>query len=136
MKLKPCPVCGRQPDVDECGPSVPGVDLGWYANCYSTTPREHCIGVSADTKHEAEVAWNAEAAKEESKTQFMTGEQEQAIYGAYLGICTLRSMCRKAQLDLAAARADELLKELSTAFPTIYKRILMLSLRGKRSGKT
>jgi len=59
----------------------------------------------------------------------MTDEQEQAIYGAYLGICVLKTMCRKARLDMAADRADELLKELSTAFPTVYERVLTLPLR-------
>lgn len=65
----------------------------------------------------------------------MTDEQEQAIYGAYLGICVLQSMCRKARLDLAATRAGDLLKELSTAFPTVYERILTLPLRDAAAGQ-
>jgi hypothetical protein len=47
----------------------------------------------------------------------MTPEQDRAIYGAYLGICVLQTMCKKARLTLAEQRCKELLVELNTAFP-------------------
>lgn len=59
----------------------------------------------------------------------MTEEQEQAVYGAYLGVCVLQTMCRKAKLELAAERAGEILQELCTAFPDVYHRVLTLPLR-------
>lgn len=60
--LLPCPVCGRPPDIDECGP--PFGKLGWYANCYSLTPHEHNVGVNAETKSEARAAWNTEVVQQ------------------------------------------------------------------------
>jgi hypothetical protein len=59
----------------------------------------------------------------------MTPEQEDAVFGAYLGICVLQSMCRKAGLSRGADRSRELLGEIAAAFPTVYERVLRLSLR-------
>lgn len=47
----------------------------------------------------------------------MTEEQHHAIFSAYLGICVLRTMCKKAALHVAEDRAKDLLIELDTAFP-------------------
>jgi hypothetical protein len=66
----------------------------------------------------------------------MTEQQENAIYGAYMGICVLQTMCRKIKLDLAVQRCDALLLELSTAFPTVYERILLSPLRGATASGT
>lgn len=60
----------------------------------------------------------------------MTEEQQDAIYAAYLGICVLQTMCRKAGLALAVKRSQELLVELGTEFPFVVKRVGMASLRG------
>ncbi len=59
----------------------------------------------------------------------MTEDQEDAVYAAYLGISVLQTMCRKAGLPLAVERSTELLTELSTAFPTMYERVLLGILR-------
>lgn len=59
----------------------------------------------------------------------LTKEQEDAIYAAYMGICVLSTMCKRAGLDMGRARSQELLQELSTAFPTVYQRILVAPLR-------
>ncbi len=53
----------------------------------------------------------------------MTKDQEDAIYAAYLGVCVLQTMTRKAGLALATTRSAELLGELSTAFPFINERV-------------
>lgn len=53
----------------------------------------------------------------------MTKEQEEAIYGAYLGICVLQTMCRKVGLKLAVERATDLLTETGKAFPFIPERV-------------
>lgn len=60
----------------------------------------------------------------------MTQEQEDAIYAAYMGICVLSTMCKKANLSAGRVRSEELLQELSTAFPTVYERVLLSTLRG------
>ena len=60
----------------------------------------------------------------------MTQEQEDAICAAYMGICVLSTMCKKAGLNTGRLRSEELLKELSQAFPTAYERILLSTLRG------
>lgn len=52
----------------------------------------------------------------------MTSEQKDAIYSAYLGICVLQTMCRKADLTLGEQRSKELLTELGAAFPFIAER--------------
>jgi hypothetical protein len=52
----------------------------------------------------------------------MTREQDQTISAAYLGICVLRTMCKKAGLVLAEQRAKELLIELDAAFPGLAGR--------------
>lgn len=59
----------------------------------------------------------------------MTTEQKDAIYAAYLGICVLRTMCRKAGLTLGEQRSSELLIELGTAFPFIAERVAVSALR-------
>ena len=53
----------------------------------------------------------------------MTKDQEDAIYAAYLDICVLQTMTRKAGLTLAMQRSQELLIELGTAFPFIPERV-------------
>ena len=58
--IESCPVCGRQPDIDECGPQTQSEgDLGYYACCYAQTPEEHHVGINADSRILAVVAWNA-----------------------------------------------------------------------------
>jgi len=65
--IQPCPVCGRQPDVDECcGFPKDAGPRAWYANCYRTTPREHCVGVTGDSRLDVVRRWNVEVAKIES----------------------------------------------------------------------
>lgn len=59
----------------------------------------------------------------------MTTEQEEAIYAAYLGICVLKTMCRKAKLTLGEQRAQELIKEMGEAFPFIGQRVGLSILR-------
>lgn len=55
----------------------------------------------------------------------MTPEQDQAIYAAYLGVCVLQTLCKKAGLGLAEQRAKELLIELDTAFPGLAGRVAL-----------
>lgn len=52
----------------------------------------------------------------------MTEDQDQAILAAYLGICVLRTMCRKAGLKAGEERSKELLLELDVAFPGLAAR--------------
>lgn len=59
----------------------------------------------------------------------MTKEQEDAIYAAYLGICILQTMCRKAGLIGGTDRSCDLLKELGEAFPFIGERVGLSALR-------
>ena len=59
----------------------------------------------------------------------MAGKDKDAIYAAYLGICILRTMCRKVNLKLAEQRAHDLLGELGTAFPFIGERVGLSALR-------
>lgn len=59
----------------------------------------------------------------------MNKEQEDAIYAAYLGICVLQTMCRKAKLSMAVTRSSDLLKEMSEAFPFLAKRVALSALR-------
>lgn len=59
----------------------------------------------------------------------MTKEQEDAITAAYMGICVLSTMCRKAGLSMGRLRSEELLKEISEAFPALYERILLTTIR-------
>jgi hypothetical protein len=59
----------------------------------------------------------------------MTVEQEDAIYAAYLGICVLQTMCRKAGLTMGTERASDLLKEMGEAFPFIGERVGLSALR-------
>lgn len=62
----------------------------------------------------------------------MTKEQEDAIVSAYLGICVLQTMTRKVGLTMATERCGALLSELSEAFPGIYQRVLIMSLRQQK----
>jgi len=66
----------------------------------------------------------------------MTKEQEDAIYAAYLGICVLQTMCRKAGLVLGEQRSRELLFELGTAFPFVPERVGRSALRGDDALRT
>jgi hypothetical protein len=59
----------------------------------------------------------------------LTFEQREAVYAAYLGICVLKRMVHKQQLQLATARSNELLKELGDAFPFIGERVALSALR-------
>ena len=59
----------------------------------------------------------------------LSAEQQDAIEAAYRGICVLQAMCRKAGLDGAVERSRDLLQELCTAFPEVYERILLGTLR-------
>jgi hypothetical protein len=52
----------------------------------------------------------------------MTHEQDEAVFSAYLGICVLKTLCRKAKLELGEQRSGELLVELDTAFPGLSGR--------------
>ena len=64
MMIRPCPRCGRAPDIDECGPVPRGEKhLGWYAGCYQPGADEHFIGVNGDTRDEVIDNWNLEAAR-------------------------------------------------------------------------
>lgn len=68
--IEPCPHCGRQPDIDECGPPPAGWrgKLGWYAGCYQPGNDEHFVGVNGDTRVEAVRLWNVEARRIASGT--------------------------------------------------------------------
>lgn len=55
--------------------------------------------------------------------------ERDAIYSAYLGICVLQTMCRKAGLTMGAERSQELLVELGTVFPFIARKGALSALR-------
>jgi hypothetical protein len=55
----------------------------------------------------------------------MTREQDDAVLAAYLGICVLRTMCRKAGLTAGEERSRDLLKEMDEAFPGLAGRAAM-----------
>jgi hypothetical protein len=59
----------------------------------------------------------------------MKKSDQDAIYSAYLGICVLQTMCRKAGLLTGELRSNELLVELGTAFPFIAERVGRSALR-------
>lgn len=59
----------------------------------------------------------------------MTQQQEDAVYSAYMGICVLSIMCRKAGFALGRSRAEELLRELAEAFPEVHIRVLTSTFR-------
>lgn len=62
--FNPCPICGRQPDVDRCGPTPRGVGgLGWYASCFGYEPYEHHVGVNFDLNQRGADVWNYEVAR-------------------------------------------------------------------------
>lgn len=41
----------------------------------------------------------------------------ETLYGAYLGLCVLHTMCKKAGLAMAEQRSEELLAEIGQAHP-------------------
>ncbi len=56
----PCPICGRQPDIDIVEPWPRGYGPApWYAVCYQPGSNEHCVGADNDpsTKQEAIDGW-------------------------------------------------------------------------------
>ena len=59
----------------------------------------------------------------------MTKKKKDAIYSAYLGICVLQTMFRKAGLELGVQRSKELLIELGTEFPFIAEMVISEALR-------
>lgn len=54
--------------------------------------------------------------------------KEESAYAAYLGICVLATMCKKAGLSLAEKRATELLIEMGNAFPSFAGRSALRAL--------
>lgn len=44
-------------------------------------------------------------------------KNEDTVYGAYLGLCVLRTICKKSGWTLAEQRTKEILVDLGTAFP-------------------
>ena len=66
----------------------------------------------------------------------MREEKKAAIYAAYLGICVLKTMCKKAGLNAGEKRSQELLDELGSAFPFIGERVALSALRGGESVET
>ena len=80
---------------------------------------------SHDTRHICNVFIGAN----DELAPVLTKEQEDAIYAAYMGISMLSHMCKKADLNMGRVRSEELLQELSAAFPTVYHRILTSALR-------
>lgn len=50
-----CPVCGREPYVEECWHNGP-----WAVGCYNINPTEHFVGVNGDNRSDAIRAWNIE----------------------------------------------------------------------------
>lgn len=58
------------------------------------------------------------------------GVREEAAYAAYLGICVLATMCKKAGLFLAEKRATELLIEMGRAFPEFAGRSALRATTG------
>lgn len=57
---KPCPVCGRKPQVEKCEPwGGPGA-APWYVGCYDPGIKEHFRGVNGDNKLDAIKRWNQE----------------------------------------------------------------------------
>jgi len=52
---------------------------------------------------------------------------EETMYGAYLGLCVLRTMCCKVGLVLAEQRSKELIAEIGEAFPSFAARSALRS---------
>lgn len=58
----PCPICGRQPTVEECGPWPRHLGPApWVVYCYQSDNREHYVGGDGDTEADAMASWEAEA---------------------------------------------------------------------------
>ena len=58
---KPCPYCGRQPDISRCEPwPAHAGPQPWYAGCYQMGEHEHFVGGNGETRAEAEHVWQAE----------------------------------------------------------------------------
>jgi hypothetical protein len=62
----------------------------------------------------------------------LTREEQDVIYTAYLGICVLQTMARKAGLEKGVQRSAELLGELGTAFPFLSERVAASLLRREK----
>jgi hypothetical protein len=61
---KPCPYCGRQPDISLCEPRPSHAGpQPWYAGCYWPGEREHFVEANGDTRADAERGWEREVAK-------------------------------------------------------------------------
>lgn len=61
-----CPICGKQPDVNECGPWPPSAKYGpapWYTGCYSQEPTEHFVGVNGANRTDVISRWNLKVRK-------------------------------------------------------------------------
>ena len=57
----PCPICGRQPDIEICEPWPRGHGPApWYAGCYQGGEREHFVGCNGDTRADAVKSWEIE----------------------------------------------------------------------------
>lgn len=59
----------------------------------------------------------------------MTKQQEETIFAAYLGICTLKRCFAKWGTDSEVERAQKLLKEMGEAFPFIPEHVARSALR-------
>jgi hypothetical protein len=57
----PCPVCGKEPYVEECWARGP-----WAVGCYGVYPTEHFCGVNDGNRLNTIRKWNAEATEEQS----------------------------------------------------------------------
>ncbi len=75
---------------------------------------------SASPAFRAQFFQRASAVEQWART--MTKDKEDTIYSAYLGVCVLQTMCRKAGLNMAVERSRDLISELQTAFPFIIER--------------
>lgn len=83
---------------------------------YSTDWSREGGGVNPDSEYlkprvrDAWACWQAAA-------MWRGNADEEAIYSAYLGICVLRTMCRKVNLQLAEQRCADLVREIGQAYP-------------------
>lgn len=115
-----CPDCGRENltppagHVAPCGRRVGYGDAPGVIYPHDSQWRERMLAVNTCR----DVCQSA-----------MTEDQKDAIYGAYLGICVLHTMCRKAGLGLAAAKSQQVLADLGTAFPFIPEWVALSALR-------
>lgn len=60
----------------------------------------------------------------------MTQKEEEIIYRAYLGICSLKRCEAKWGTELQVERSDALLKAMGETFPFIPERVARSALRG------